>query len=137
MYTTIKVPRELVDSAALVRQDIGRWCGKIPRSILSPERCLRCGGELEVVNRIKFGVEIVRCRNCGYAQPRIRTEVGGRDLASVLSSLGLGVLVGLGFAALLYVIESRSSFREFHEKFKEIVVESDRDLVEEFIEERR
>ena len=64
-------------------------------------------------------------------------ETKGIDLVSVLLGSSLGILAGFGIAALTYIIMSERSFWGLHEKFENIVVESDRDMLEEFIKERR
>ena len=137
MYTTIRIPKELAKSVALIRRDLAKSYSRIPKYILSPEKCPRCGGKFEVVSHVKSGVEIVKCRRCGYAQPRVSIETKGIDLVSVLLGSSLGILAGFGIAALTYIITSERSFWGLHEKFENIVVESDRDVLEEFIKERR
>ena len=75
---------------------------------MTPEKCPICGskiGGFEVKTRVSF----YTCDNCGYKQPSINIDVKGADLAA---ALGLGFILGLGLAALLYLITQGSSEKQ-------------------------
>lgn len=85
-YKSLKVPEWVYDNAQQIRADLVR-CGVevVPARLLIPKRCPRCQSSL-----LRTIVDQVSC-SCGY---RVRV------LAAAGEQVGLGVLLGLGIAAL-------------------------------------
>ncbi len=108
-YQTIKVPKPILDEIAFAKMKIAMDRKKLSRlkDIVAPERCPVCGGELKKLE-VEAKVEYVECKECGFKQPRLSVEARGSDLYEFLKALGIGALIGLGLAALLYLL-SRGS----------------------------
>ena len=104
-YRTARLPRPIFDQLAYARMKLLEKGEKLEelREIVRPERCPICGGPLRIIG-VKAEVEYVECEKCHYKQPRLLIDVKGSDLYEFLKALGIGVLVGFGLAALLYLI---------------------------------
>ena len=102
-YRSTKLPSYVFDEWELVRAKLITGSIKqLPKELLAPEKCPICGNKMrgfEVRTRVSYYV----CDNCGYKQPGINVDVKGTDIASLATGLGLGVLLGLGLAALMYL----------------------------------
>lgn len=105
-YKTTKLPIYVFDSAELARAKILTEKSKLnelPLELRKPEKCPICHGSMsgfEVETRVSY----YQCKECGYKQPGLEIRGQGTDVASLAAALGLGALVGLGIAALLYVL---------------------------------
>ena len=108
-YQTIKVPKPVLDEIVFTEMKVAMDRKKLPklRDIVSPEKCPVCGGELKRLE-VEAKVEYVECKRCGFKQPKISIEASGSDLYEFLKALGIGVLVGLGLAALVYLLTHSS-----------------------------
>ena len=108
-YRSTKLPSYVFDEAELVRAKlITGSIKRLPKELLTPEKCPICGNKMrgvEVRTRVSYYV----CDNCGYKQPGINVDMKGTDIASLATGLGLGVLLGLGLAALIYLATRGSS----------------------------
>jgi len=100
-YRDIKIPEPLYESARILRQHtFEAGFGQIPRRIISPTKCPLCEGSLET---FQAAYQYVRCTNCGYSQQQLAAVGSG--------ALGLGVIIGLGLAALAHMIADSESGR--------------------------
>ena len=110
-YRSTKLPSYVFDEAELARAKlITGGIKRLPKKLLAPEKCPICGNKMrgfEVRTQVSYYV----CDNCGYKQPGINVDVKGTDIASLATGLGLGVLIGLGLAALMY-LATRSGSEE-------------------------
>jgi len=108
-YRSTKLPEYVFGEAELVRAKLIMGSIKqLPKELLIPKECPICGNKLrgfELRTRVSYYV----CDNCGYKQPSISLDVKGTDIASLAKGLGLGVLLGLGLAALLYLATQGNS----------------------------
>jgi Zn ribbon nucleic-acid-binding protein len=106
-WTSVSIPKDLKEYMEQKRYELaGGQPNEKLREVLCPAKCPLCGGELVVIERVRTEVEIVRCKKCGHTQPRMRLEVAGSTtntaaLLGVLAGLGLGLLLGFAFTALL------------------------------------
>ncbi|MGH7434831.1 MAG: hypothetical protein ACRENE_04080 [Polyangiaceae bacterium] len=95
-YRTISVPQWTYDAAITARADLlQHGLGSVPEDILRPPSCPHCGGAVE---HVTVGIEHVKCGGCGYSQQTV--SANGNTFAQV----GLGVVIGLGLAALLKAV---------------------------------
>jgi hypothetical protein len=95
-YKSITVPTFSYDAALKARADLlQRGLASVPDDVLEPKACPHCQG---VVDHVTVGIEHIKCRSCGYAQQTV--DVSG----STLGQVGLGVVIGLGLAALFKAI---------------------------------
>jgi len=110
-YRSTKLPSYVFDEAELVRAKlITGGIKRLPKELLAPEKCPICGNKMrgfEVRTQVSYYV----CDNCGYKQPGINVSVKWTDIASLATGLGLGVLLGLGLATLIY-LATRSDSQE-------------------------
>jgi ribosomal protein S27E len=99
-YRDIKIPEPLYENARILRQHaFEAGFGQIPTQITSPTKCPLCEGSLE---SFQAAYQYVRCAKCGYSQQQLAAGGSG--------TLGLGIIIGLGLAALAHMIsESESS----------------------------
>jgi len=104
-YRTIKVHWSILDGAEYARAQFlaRRENLKKLKPVLAPNRCPICGGELSELE-VKAKIRYVQCKRCGYKQPSISVETSGTDVHEFMKALGIGVLVGLGLAALVYLL---------------------------------
>ena len=111
-YRSTKLPSYVFDEAELARAKlITGGIKRLPKEVLAPEKCPICGSKMrgfEVRTRVSYYV----CDNCGYKQPGINVDVKGTDIASLATGLGLGVLIGLGLAALIYLVTRGSGEKQ-------------------------
>lgn len=81
---------------------------RLPPELIRPQECPICHGQMsgfEVNTRVSY----YQCAECGYKQPGLEIQAQGTDVASLAAGLGLGVLAGLGLAALLYLLTHSNS----------------------------
>ncbi len=103
-YRSTKLPSYVYDEAELVRAKlITGGIKQLPRELLAPEKCPVCGSKMQGFE-LRARVAYYVCENCGYKQPSVNIDAKGTDISSLATALGLGVLIGLGLAALLYLI---------------------------------
>lgn len=105
-YKATKLPVEIFDEAELVKAKLIMSQGslkKLPSYVVNPTICPMCGNKLKV-SGVKVKAMVASCEKCGYKQPYLDVQAIGNDPATLASVLGLGVLAGLGIAALLYLI---------------------------------
>jgi len=92
LYKTVKVPLWVYEDALDARADVLRQGLQfLPKDLLEPANCPRCGGDLEVLTA---GYQRLECTSCGFKQEKIAAS------GTNMSGIGLGVLLGLGLAAL-------------------------------------
>lgn len=91
-WKTVKIPQWAYENALLAKGDVLTGALVPPERFLAPPRCPRCESELELVS---IGYEAAACTRCNYKQERF--DASGANL----NGLGIGVLLGLGLAALL------------------------------------
>lgn len=105
-YKATKLPMEVFDEAELAKARIimnRKALERLPPEVINPSRCPICGNKMKAVEtNIKVG--FVSCEECGYKQPYLNVKAVSNDPAALATALGLGVLAGLGIAALLYLI---------------------------------
>jgi len=103
-YKSTKIPVEVYESAkkALTRL-LADGIGSLPEEVRNPNRCPVCGGTLRN-HEVKTRMRYVKCISCGYSQPIVDVEVSSSGPR--LFTLGLGVLLGLGIAALFYLLNN-------------------------------
>jgi hypothetical protein len=101
-WKTVKIPQWAYEVALLAKGDALTGALRIPEQVLAPSRCPRCRSELELVT---VGYQRVQCTSCNFKQERF--EASGTNL----TSLGIGVLLGLGLAALLASSEGQVDTR--------------------------
>jgi len=100
-YRDVKVPEPIYESARILRQrTIEFGLNQIPREITSPAKCPLCHGPLE---GFQAAYQYMRCSNCGYSQQQLVAQGSG--------ALGLGVIIGLGLAALANLMSESESSR--------------------------
>ncbi len=107
-YKATKLPVEVFDEAELVKAKLimnREALKKLPSEGANPAKCPLGGNDLRVAE-VKVAVKMVSCQRCGYKQPSLDVSSIGNDPAAIAGALGLGVLAGLGIAALLYLIFS-------------------------------
>jgi len=93
-YRDIKVPAPVYESARILRQrTLESGLNRIPREVMSPTSCPLCGGSLE---GFQIAYEYLRCKECGFSQQQFGAKGSG--------GLGLGVIIGLGLAALAHFL---------------------------------
>jgi hypothetical protein len=101
-WKTVKIPQWAYENALLAKGDALTGALRIPERFAAPPQCPRCQSELELVT---VGYQRVQCTACNYKQERF--EASGTNQ----KSLGIGVLLGLGLAALLASSEGRVDTR--------------------------
>ena len=107
-YKSTKLPRYIFDEAEMIKMKLLMGGLKeLPRDILVPRKCPVCGGEM-IGFEIRAGVSYYECKTCGYKQPGISMDIKTTDISTLARVLGLGVILGLGIAALFYLINQRS-----------------------------
>jgi len=103
-YKSTKIPIEVYEATRMaLAKLLANGIDSLPEEIRNPVRCPNCGGimdEYEVRTRLQYK----KCRSCGYSQPVIDVLASGPG--SRLFTLGLGVLLGLGIAALFYLLNN-------------------------------
>lgn len=96
-YKSIKIPNETYEAIQLARVELARkGLGGLPIEIREPKTCAFCGTTLE---RSSVKYEYLRCPKCNYKQQSINADVAG--------AFALGGLIGLGIAALAYLLEKK------------------------------
>jgi hypothetical protein len=91
-WKTVKIPQWAYENALLAKGDVLTGALVPPEGLLAPTRCPRCQSELEVIT---VGYQAAACTRCNYKQERFEAS------SANLTGLGIGVLLGLGLAALL------------------------------------
>ncbi len=87
LYKTVKVPLWVYEDALDARADVLRQGLQfLPKEILEPANCPRCGGDLEVLTA---GYQRLECTSCGFKQEKI--AVSGTSV----SGIGLGLFYPL------------------------------------------
>jgi ribosomal protein L37AE/L43A len=76
---------------------------KLPEYISRPSVCPLCKGEMQGF-QLRTNIRYYTCSKCGYKQPGIDLQASSTDISSLAAALGIGVLAGLGIAALLYLL---------------------------------
>ena len=103
-YRSTKLPRYIFDEAELVKAKIlTEGGGRLPKEVLMPERCPICGRKMRRLD-VRMRVSYYVCDKCGYKQPGLDIEAKGNDITALAAALGLGTLIGLGIAALAYLL---------------------------------
>lgn len=105
-YKATKLPIEIFDEAELAKAKLmmnREHLKKLPPDVVSPTVCPICGSKLSI-GGVDVKVGMISCGKCGYKQPYLNVKAIGTDPASLATTFGLGVLAGLGIAALLYLI---------------------------------
>jgi hypothetical protein len=98
-YKSVKIPEWAYMNALAARTDLlRRGLDAIPEEVREPQSCPRCGSKMEPLADAP-GVECAA--GCGYRQDRIDAGEG----------VGLGVLLGLGLAALLERLPNKEQSR--------------------------
>jgi hypothetical protein len=98
-YKSLKVPTWVYDNAQQMRGDlVRRGIAVVPDRLLVPRQCPRCQKPVDLVATAVVSVEHVSC-SCGY-QVQTLTANG-----NVVAQIGLGVLLGLGIAALASALD--------------------------------
>ena len=85
----VKIPSWVYENLRQAKLQVERKGIAIPK-IISPQECPNCKNQLESV-RAQF--EYIKCPECGYTQKRMELSAGG--------NIALGIIIGLGAAALL------------------------------------
>ncbi len=101
-WKTVKIPQWAYENALLAKGDALTGALRVPEQLLAPPRCPRCQSEVELVT---VGYQRVQCTACNFKQERF--EFSGTNL----TSLGIGVLLGLGLAALFASSEGQVDTR--------------------------
>lgn len=105
-YRTTKLPRYVFGSAELAKAKIlteRLKLNELPVQLRKPQKCPVCHGNMSGFE-VNTRVSIYQCKECGYKQPGLEIQAHGNDVSSLAKALGLGVLAGLGIAALLYLL---------------------------------
>ncbi len=108
-YKVTRIPSYVMDEIELAKAKIlmeSKKLRELPEEILKPKKCPICGSEMRGME-VKLKTRYYECKNCGYKQPGLDLEVKGTDIASLAAGLGIGTLIGLGIAALLYLLFGR------------------------------
>jgi predicted RNA-binding Zn-ribbon protein involved in translation (DUF1610 family) len=106
-YQTTKIQTPIYEQVEMARSKIAlekSRLKRLPAEILKPEKCPICGSEMVMEAteiRTRFGY--YRCSNCDYKQPAIDISVISSGSGSLMA-LGSGIIIGLGIAALLYLL---------------------------------
>jgi len=106
-YKATKLPIYVFDEAEIAKAKIltnmKLLKERLPAQVLQPTVCPICKSKMRGIE-VRTRVAYHQCPECGYKQPVLSVDVGGNDVAALASALGLGVLFGLGIAALLYLL---------------------------------
>lgn len=103
----VRIPKHVYDSASLVKTNVIANHTTLPKELLNPRVCPLCRGQMEAIEAtVRVGYR--KCTRCSYTQPVIQLEHIRADLGVTIADVGKATLVGLGIAALAYLI-SRSS----------------------------
>jgi predicted RNA-binding Zn-ribbon protein involved in translation (DUF1610 family) len=106
-YITTKIPVPVYEQIEMTRSKLAMdksTLKKLPPELLKPTSCPVCGSpmrEAEVSVRARVGY--YACTHCDYKQPIINVEAMSRGLNGLMA-LGSGIIIGLGMAALLYLL---------------------------------
>lgn len=94
-YKSVKIPEWAYENVLAARGELARrGLNALDPDVLAPPTCPRCKGPVELA------AQKVQCHACGYRQEAVMESAGGGG-----ASLALGVLIGLGIAALLSSID--------------------------------
>lgn len=92
---TAKIGNPVYQTGLKVRRYIAQnGLNSLPKEILSPTNCPICGDKMEI---FEIRYRHLKCKNCGYTQ---------QDF-SFATNFGLGLILGLGIASLVYLIFRR------------------------------
>lgn len=94
----VKLPAWAYDNLRQAKLQIERRGINMGAELVSPKICPKCGKPME---SIKVKYEYVKCPKCGYTQQKINFSVG--------SNIALGIIIGLGTAALLSYLNDRNT----------------------------
>jgi hypothetical protein len=96
-YKSLKVPTWVYENVQQARADlVRRGIASVPPSLTAPKQCPRCHGAVtQVAATATVHFEQVQCAGCGYRQQTFAAT------GHLVAGMGLGVLLGLGIAALL------------------------------------
>jgi hypothetical protein len=102
-YRTITIPAWTYDAVTHARdQLLERGLSSLSPEIAEPPACPACGGE---VTHVTVGVEHLKCLSCGFGSHAVRVN------GSTVAHVGLGVVIGLGLAALFKFLDDGSTAR--------------------------
>lgn len=96
-YKMIKVPAWVYDNLKQTKIALERKRVALNPDLTAPDICPRCGERMETLN-LKY--EYNKCLTCGYTQQRIDFSATGH--------IALGIIIGLGAAALWHYITENS-----------------------------
>ena len=106
-YKSTKMPSYVMDEVELAKAKIltnlQMLKEKLPKNISRPSVCPLCKGEMQSFE-LRANVRYYTCSKCGYKQPGIDLQASSTDISRIAAALGIGVLAGLGVAALLYLL---------------------------------
>jgi predicted RNA-binding Zn-ribbon protein involved in translation (DUF1610 family) len=106
-YQTTKIPTPVYEQIEMARSKLSLEKSRLknlPAEIIRPKKCPICGNKMQMeVTEIRARFGYYRCSNCDYKQPTIDIDVIGSGSGSLMA-LGSGIIIGLGIAALLYLI---------------------------------
>ena len=105
-YKPTRLPAEVFTEAELARAKLlmsRDALKRLPKDICDPNFCPICNKPLRKVE-VRTAVGFAYCDACGYKQPTINVEAISADPVILASAMGLGLLAGLGIAALLYLL---------------------------------
>jgi predicted RNA-binding Zn-ribbon protein involved in translation (DUF1610 family) len=106
-YRTTKIPTPVYEQVELARSKFAIEKSRLknlPTEVLRPHKCPICGGKMVGAEiRARFGY--YKCTQCDYKQPVLDIEAITSG-SSGLMALGSGIIIGLGIAALLYLMFS-------------------------------
>ena len=107
-YTHVRVPKSVKEMYQVEKLFIALNVDKIPREVLYPSKCPKCGSiELKQIRVLHEGlIEILKCCKCGFKFPRITKELPKQKLQElIVSKMGMGLLAGFALNALFYLMK--------------------------------
>jgi predicted RNA-binding Zn-ribbon protein involved in translation (DUF1610 family) len=107
-YRTAKIPIPIYEQIEMARAKLALEKSKLknlPAEILRPEKCPICGNNMVMMEATEISAKFgyYRCSHCDYKQPAIDIDVISSGSGSLMA-LGSGIIIGLGIAALLYLL---------------------------------
>jgi ribosomal protein S27AE len=106
-YRTLKFPTPIYEQVEMAKSKLALEKSKLkslPDEVLKPKKCPICGNKMEGAEiHARFGY--YKCGHCDYKQPIINIDAISSGSGSLMA-LGSGIIIGLGIAALLYLLFS-------------------------------